>query len=166
MSKAAIARSEGVSKVSVSESIKRGLCSIEKFLKSFFNTPYFCLFFVLISKATLTSCNFVPWQLNIRYFEYESLCGWKAKQHNGQRHDDKIEQSERWNAAIKATVGMVERWHTSGIMILSHDLPQTWGGVPVIFAASWRAKADRYCGAMMSSQWQLKISPFAWVRGK
>jgi len=35
MSKAAIARSEGVSKVSVSESIKRGLCSIEKFLKKF-----------------------------------------------------------------------------------------------------------------------------------
>ena len=33
MSKAAIARSEGVSKVSVSESIERGLCSIEKFLK-------------------------------------------------------------------------------------------------------------------------------------
>lgn len=32
MSKAAIARSEGVSKVSVSESIERGLCSIEKFL--------------------------------------------------------------------------------------------------------------------------------------
>lgn len=35
MSKAAIARSEGVSKVSVSESIERGLCSIEKFLKKF-----------------------------------------------------------------------------------------------------------------------------------
>ena len=33
MSKTAIARSEGVSKVSVSESIERGLCSIEKFLK-------------------------------------------------------------------------------------------------------------------------------------
>ena len=35
MSKTAIARSEGVSKVSVSESIERGLCSIEKFLKKF-----------------------------------------------------------------------------------------------------------------------------------
>jgi RNA polymerase sigma-70 factor (ECF subfamily) len=35
MSKAAIARSEGVSKVSVSESIERGLCAIEKFLKKF-----------------------------------------------------------------------------------------------------------------------------------
>ena len=34
-SKAAIARSEGVSKVSVSESIERGLCAIEKFLKKF-----------------------------------------------------------------------------------------------------------------------------------
>lgn len=35
MSKTAIARAEGVSKVSVSESIERGLCSIEKFLKKF-----------------------------------------------------------------------------------------------------------------------------------
>ena len=35
MSKTAIARAEGVSKVSVAESIKRGLCSIEKFLKKF-----------------------------------------------------------------------------------------------------------------------------------
>jgi len=35
MSKAAIARSEGVSKVSVSESIERGLRSIETFLKKF-----------------------------------------------------------------------------------------------------------------------------------
>ncbi len=36
MSKTAIARAEGVSKVSVSESIERGLCTIEKFLKKFF----------------------------------------------------------------------------------------------------------------------------------
>ena len=35
MSKTAIARSEGVSKVSVAESIERGLCSIEKFLRRF-----------------------------------------------------------------------------------------------------------------------------------
>ena len=35
MSKTAIARAEGVSKVSVAESIERGLCSIEKFLKKF-----------------------------------------------------------------------------------------------------------------------------------
>ena len=35
MSKSAIARAEGVSKVSVAESIERGLCSIEKFLKNF-----------------------------------------------------------------------------------------------------------------------------------
>jgi len=35
MSKTAIARAEGVSKVSVAESIERGLCSIEKFLKNF-----------------------------------------------------------------------------------------------------------------------------------
>ena len=35
MSKTAIVRAEGVSKVSVAESIERGLCSIEKFLKNF-----------------------------------------------------------------------------------------------------------------------------------
>ena len=35
MSKTAIARAEGVSKVSVAEAIERGLCSIEKFLKKF-----------------------------------------------------------------------------------------------------------------------------------
>ena len=35
MSKTAIARAEGVSKVSVAESIERGLFSIEKFLKKF-----------------------------------------------------------------------------------------------------------------------------------
>ena len=35
MSKAAIARAEGVSKVSVAESIERGLCSIEKYKKKF-----------------------------------------------------------------------------------------------------------------------------------
>lgn len=36
MSKTSIARAECVSKVSVAESIERGLCSIEKYLKKFF----------------------------------------------------------------------------------------------------------------------------------
>ena len=36
-------------------------------------TPYFCLNFVLISEMYfISSHNIVPWQLNIRYFEYRS----------------------------------------------------------------------------------------------
>jgi RNA polymerase sigma-70 factor (ECF subfamily) len=55
MSKAEIARIEGVSKPAVAHSIEQGLKSIEKFLKSFFKGVYFCQKNLLINRGTYTT---------------------------------------------------------------------------------------------------------------